>query len=402
MKGLFTKMTVFVAIMATTFISCTKAQHSNLDNGLYAEIKTSKGTMIAKLYYEEVPVTVANFVALAEGTHPKLADSLQGKPFYNGVIFHRVMNDFMIQTGDPLGTGMGNPGFRFMSEFDENLRHDKPGVLSMANSGGLGTNGSQFFITEVPYPSLDAFDANGNIKPCEQPRGVSCHSVFGQLVEGINIQDSISNVKVGMGNKPEEDVILQEVNIIRKGKDAKAFDAVKVFEELEPKLAERHQAIVDKQLEEKKKEAKVSAEEFKEKNKDLGDDFYESPTGMVMITTKEGSGVTPKSTDKVNIVCAGYLENGKLFYTNIKEVAQEGGIYNAVADERGAYKPFAPVYNSSAQLVPGFKEAVLRMEVGEKARVFIPSFLGYGSRQNGPIPANSNLVFDVEIVSIAE
>ncbi|MFK7747836.1 MAG: peptidylprolyl isomerase, partial [Kordia sp.] len=242
MKLFTTTITICLAIITLGFTSCknedkktttadtaanmestTQEADLKLDdkNGIFAEIKTNKGTMLAKLFYKRVPVTVANFVALAEGTHPKLSDELKGKPYYNGVSFHRVMDKFMIQGGDPTATGSGNPGYRFTSEFDKDLKHDKPGVLSMANSGGTGTNGSQFFITEVPYPSLDPMDASGNPKPCNRPR-VSCHAVFGQLIKGIEVQDSISNVAVDQVKKPLEDVIMLEVNIIRVGAEAKA------------------------------------------------------------------------------------------------------------------------------------------------------------------------------------
>jgi len=404
MKLFTTTITVFIVVMTLGFTSCTKAQKTELDDGIYAEIKTNKGVMVAKLFYKKVPVTVANFIALAEGTHPKLSDDQKGKPYYNGISFHRVMDKFMIQGGDPTGTGSGNPGYRFASEFDTELKHDKPGVLSMANSGGVNTNGSQFFITEVPYPSLDPVDFNGGPKPCQAPR-VSCHSVFGQLVKGIEVQDSISNVAVDpRSKKPLEDVIMTEVNIIRKGADAKAFDAVKIFTEDEPKLIDKYQQFVKDTKEayetKQKAQAQGAITKFKEDYKDLGE-LYESPTGMVMVTTQpSASGVKPKSSDTVTINCAGYLENGKLFYTNIKSVAQEGGTYSEAAEAQGGYSPFPTIYNSSARLVPAFKEAVLRMKVGEKAKVLVPSYLGYGSRPNGPIPANSNLIFDVELVEI--
>lgn len=400
----------FLFLTLLLSLNACQNKYPNLDDGLYAEITTNKGTMVAKLYYDKVPVTVANFVGLAEGNHPKLDDSLKGKPFYDGIIFHRVMDKFMIQGGDPTGTGTGSAGFKFTSEFDPELKHDRPGILSMANSGGISTNGSQFFITEVPYTRGDAFDNNGNVKPCEQ-RGVSCHGVFGELVLGLEVQDSISNVKVApRSNKPIEDVVIEKVTIIRKGSAAKAFDAVSVFNEQEPLLIERFETLREeqekvaaanraKELEILKEQSKVSAEAFKTANAGKGE-VFESQTGMIMITTKKGTGVTPKPTDKVNINCAGFLEDGTLFYTTWKEVAKANGIYNEQADKQGAYKPFADVYNSSARLVPGFREAFLRMNIGEKAKVFIPSYLGYGSKPNGPIPASSNLIFDVELVNI--
>ena len=149
------KILFLFLLMAST--SCQE-KYPDLEDGIYAEFVTSKGTMVAKLFYKKVPVTVANFVALAEGTHPELADSLKGKPFYNGITFHRVMDNFMIQGGDPTGTGNGSPGYKFDDEFDITLRHDKPGILSMANPGAH-SNGSQFFITEKETPWLDAFAA---------------------------------------------------------------------------------------------------------------------------------------------------------------------------------------------------------------------------------------------------
>ncbi|MFD2824265.1 peptidylprolyl isomerase [Lacinutrix iliipiscaria] len=397
MNLLKTTMKIFILALLLSTTSC-QDKYPDLEDGLYAEFVTSKGTMVAKLFYEKAPVTVANFVALAEGTHPKVVDSLKGKPFYNGLIFHRVMDKFMIQSGDHTATGAGNPGYRFFSEFDETLKHDKPGILSMANSGGLDTNGTQFFITEVVSQStinLNAYLPDGSLKNCEQ-RGVSCHAVFGELVIGLDVQDSISNVKVAARNRPVEDVTIQELNIIRKGSSAIAFDAAKVFTENEPKLAERHEGLKEKQLEALKEKSKIAAENFKEANKDLQGEVFESPTGIIMIKTKVGNGETPKPTDKVNIDCAGYFEDGRLFYTTWEDVAKENGMYN----ENGTYAPFDRVYNPNAGLIPGFREAFLKMNIGDKAKVFIPSYLGYGAIPNGPIPANSNLIFDIELVSI--
>ena len=229
-------MKILVLILFISFSSCND-KYPDLGDGLYAEFVTNKGTMIARLYFEKAPVTVANFVALAEGKHPMVDSIYKGKKFYNGLIFHRVMDKFMIQGGDPDASGRGGPGYKFGDEFDNTLKHDKPGILSMAN-GGANLNGSQFFIMEVPYPSLDAFDSQGNLKNCDNPR-VSCHAVFGELVLGLNIQDTISNVKIGPGNRPIEDVVIEELNIIRQGFDARNFDAVKVWETELPKLEEK-------------------------------------------------------------------------------------------------------------------------------------------------------------------
>ena len=207
-------LTALVVLLVLVNISCQE-RYPDLENGLYAEIVTSKGTMVAKLHYDKVPVTVANFVALAEGNHPMVEEKYKDKPFYDSITFHRVMDKFMIQGGDPTGTGRGTPGYRFAADYSPELKHDKPGILSMANGGGINTNGSQFFITEAPYPRGDFYDAQGNLKPCDQ-RGVSCHSVFGELVQGLEVQDSISNVEVidprARNHKPVEDVFITKVN----------------------------------------------------------------------------------------------------------------------------------------------------------------------------------------------
>ena len=145
------KTNFIIFFLACSMIFACNNNNLDLDDGLYAEFKTSMGTMLIKLTYEKTPVTVANFVALAEGNHPKVDNDFKGIKFYDGIIFHRVIDKFMIQGGDPLGDGTGGPGYKFLDEIDLSLKHDKPGVLSMANSGP-GTNGSQFFITEVATP----------------------------------------------------------------------------------------------------------------------------------------------------------------------------------------------------------------------------------------------------------
>jgi len=222
---------LFTLILTCNLCAC-KAQHSDLEDGIYAEIITTKGTMLAKLHYQKVPVTVANFVSLAEGTNTLVKEKYKNKKYFNGLIFHRVIDKFMIQGGDPTGTGTGSPGYKFKNEFHPDLKHDKAGVLSMANSGP-NTNGSQFFIMEVAKPFLD----NG-------------YNVFGQLIEGLDIQDTISNVKTARRDKPVVDVIIKEVNIIKKGAQAKAFNAAKVFEDhfIDAKRIKEEKALKKKQV----------------------------------------------------------------------------------------------------------------------------------------------------------
>ena len=394
-------------ILFLSLSSCNE-KYPDLGDGLYAEFVTNKGTMVAKLTFEKTPVTVANFVALAEGNHPMVDSTYKGKPFYNGLTFHRVMDKFMIQGGDPTGTGSGSPGYKFGSEFDKTLKHDKPGILSMANSGGLNTNGSQFFIMEVPYPSLDFIDALGNLKNCDQPR-VSCHSVFGELVLGLEIQDTISNVKVGPGNKPVEDVVIEEVNIIRQGFDARNFDAVKVWETELPKLEERKKQREEearKKTEEARKKAEevvntVAAEtlpilnDYKSKSKAL-------TSGLIYYTITKGNGPKPRQGQSVNINYEGYFIDGKLFDSNRKEVEEKYGMYNPQKDKGGYYGPMTMKISPDVQMISGFKEGVSQMRVGDKTYFYIPSHLAYGENGRPPIQPNTDLIFIIEMVEIVK
>lgn len=353
---------------------------TDLEDGLYAQFVTNKGDMTAKLFYKQTPVTVANFVALAEGTHPNVKDEYKGKRYYDGIIFHRVIDKFMIQGGDPTGTGSGDPGYKFQDEFVVGLKHDKPGILSMANAGPK-SNGSQFFITEVPTPFLDYK-----------------HTVFGELVKGLDVQDSISNVKTiepRRKDKPEQDVVIEKINIIRVGKDAKAFDAAKVFTEQEALLDKRLTAFKDQLKAEKEAEAKKQAEDFIANNSDKGTE-KRLPTGLIMMHKAAENGVQPKPGQKVEVSYAGYFaSDNSLFDTSDPEIAKANNKFN----ERKPYKNLEVPYDETAQLIAGFKEAILNMKVGDEARVFIPYHLGYGERRYGPIPGRSNLIFDIKLVS---
>lgn len=391
--------TVFFLLMLFVSVTACNNPYPNLDDGLYAEIVTNKGTMVAKLFYKKAPVTVANFVALAEGNHPLVKDEFKGKKYYNGTIFHRVIDKFMIQGGDPTATGSGGPGYKFDDEFSPDLKHDKPGILSMANSGP-DTNGSQFFITEKPTPFLDAYKPDGSLKKCGTFPGGGCHAVFGELVLGLDVQDSISNVKTDANNKPLEDVVIEAVNIIRKGLEAKTFDAPKIFTEESPKLKEKQAKIREEQRKKAEEKANAAREEFLKDNENLEGEVVKSDTGIAMIYTHKGNGAKPTSANMVLVNYAGYFTNGNLFDTNIKAIAQKYGKYNETRDERGGYKPFSVIYNEQARLVAGFKEALLKMNVGDKVRVFVPYYLGYGETGSGPIPPNTNLIFDLELVGI--
>jgi FKBP-type peptidyl-prolyl cis-trans isomerase len=287
-------------------------------------------------------MTVVNFVSLAEGNNPYVANKYKGKPFYDGLKFHRVISDFMIQGGDPTGTGAGNPGYQFKDEFDASLKHDKAGILSMANSGP-GTNGSQFFITHKATPWLDGK-----------------HTVFGHVVKG---QDVVNAIKKG-------DKILS-VKIIRKGKDAKKFNAPKVFDKL---MKEQQNA---EKLKKQKEEEKIASIIAKEKDAKVLD------SGLKIYIEEQGVEPKPKKGDRVRIHYTGYLRNGKKFDSSI---------------DRNA--PFiTPI--GVGRVIKGWDEGVLQLNVGTKAILYIPADMAYGKRGAGNvIPPNADLIFEVELLDV--
>ena len=374
----------FLLLLTITiaFTSCKSSKYPDLGDGLFAEIQTTKGDIVVKLEHEKTPITVANFVSLAEGTNTFVSEEHKGKKFYDGLKFHRVMKDFMIQGGDPLGTGMGNPGYKFMDEFNDSLVHDRKGVLSMANSGPT-SNGSQFFITHKETPWLN-----------------NRHSVFGEVVMGMAVLDSIAHVQVGEGDKPAVDVVMNKVEIIRNGKQAKKFDAVAIMTEYFASEGDRLEALEKEKAEKAAAIQKVAAAfastipADKQKAK-------EYPSGLRVLTLKEGDGEKPKIGQQVLVMYAGYLEDGSLFDSNYKEIAEKYNQFNPDRDQAGGYQAIPMQYSTEAQLIAGFKEALLAMKVGDKIRVFIPPHLGYGEQGGGPIPPNANLIFDLEITGMA-
>ena len=361
--------------LAIVLIGC-KSQYAELGDGIFADIQTTAGDIIVQLEYEKTPVTVANFVTLAEGKSPFVSDSLKGKPYYDGIIFHRVIKDFMIQTGDPSGTGRGNPGYKFKDEFNDSLKHDKKGILSMANSGPT-TNGSQFFITHKPTPFLDGR-----------------HTVFGHVVEGLEVVDSIAGTETSQEqmtkDKPLADIKMDKVQIIRNGKTAKNFDAVQVMSDYFKEEEERIAAF-------EKMKSDFVAEIAQQKQ-----EAEELPSGLKILTLKDGDGEKPNIGAKVNVLYAGYLEDATLFDTNYEEVAKKFDTYDDRAKQGGKYQPMPTDYSPDAAMIAGFKEGLQQMKVGDKVRVFIPSHLGYGPQGYGPIPPNADLVFDMEITGIIE
>ena len=371
----------FIALLSAMFVffSCNsqKKAYKDLGDGLFADIETTQGNIIVKLNYKETPVTVANFVTLAEGKNTFVKAEYKGKPFYNGTIFHRVIKDFMIQGGDPTGTGMGEPGYRFEDEIVPTLKHDKKGILSMANAGPA-TNGSQFFITQVPTPHLDGR-----------------HTVFGETVKGLEVIDAIANTKTVMNDKPEKDIKINKITIIANGKDAKNFNAVKVFEDYFKEINKRER--------EREAKTKAAAAKFLEEVKVQEPQAKALPSGVKIFKLVDGKGKQPNHTHQVMVNYAGYLKNGTLFDSNVKEIEEAYGKYNSLREQQGGYQAFPMPYNTSAQLIPGVRDALLTMKVGDKIRVFIPAALGYGERGAGDvIPPNSDLIFDIEITDIAK
>jgi FKBP-type peptidyl-prolyl cis-trans isomerase len=313
---------------------------SKQPDGLYAKFETAKGDIYCVLEHKKTPMTVANFVGLAEGAI-KNSVKADGVPYYDSLKFHRVIPNFMIQGGCPLGTGSGDPGYKFPDEIDETLKHIGPGILSMANAGP-GTNGSQFFITHVKTDWLDGK-----------------HTVFGHVVSGQNVVDSIK------GNDA-----LKHVVILRKGKEAEDFDAPKVFE-------------FEKTNVSAKAAAKAKAEQEK-MDKVLNETYGSAKTtasGLRYIIEKEGEGVAPTATSKVTVHYSGYLLNGNKFDSSV---------------DRGQ-----PATFGLNQVIPGWTEGLQLIKPGGKAKLIIPANLGYGANGYPPvIPPNSWLVFDVELINV--
>lgn len=369
-----------LAILALVFMaSSCEDKYPDVEDGIYAEIQTNKGTMFAQLYYEDAPISSANFVALAEGKHPLVTDSLKGKPFYDGLIFHRVIKDFMIQGGDITGTGGGNIGYTFDQEVSDSLKHDEKGILSMANAGP-NTNGTQFFIMHKENPGLDMR-----------------YNVFGKVVKGLEVVDSIALTPVN-GERPIDSMIMQKVSIIRKGKDAKKWDAVKTFEDAQAAAKQK-----------KEEEAKIAAErtaaapaERAAKAEELAllkEKATKLPNSAVMVyVKKKGTEGKPAEGASVSMEYSGFFTDGTLFDSSILEVAQRFDAVNPRKEQMNAYAPMPVQYSPTVGMVQGFKDAMLSMDYGDEIVAFIPSDLAYGERgAGGVIPPNTDLVFEMTI-----
>jgi peptidyl-prolyl cis-trans isomerase A (cyclophilin A) len=309
-----------------------------MENGIYAKFNTAKGSILVKLTHDLTPGTVGNFVALAEGNLENKVKP-QGTPYYDGLTFHRVIPDFMIQGGCPQGTGTGDGGYKFDDEFHPSLKHDRPGVLSMANAGP-GTNGTQFFITHVPTSWLDGK-----------------HTVFGHVVEGQDVVDAVE------GND-----ILKTLEIVRVGEEAQKWNAVEAFRTFEGSRAKREAAERDAA------EAKMEQ---------LAAGFDKTESGLRYKMIQKGSGKKAENGKTVSVHYEGSLESGKVFdssYPRKKPIDFKLG---------------------QGQVIEGWDEGIALLQVGDKARFVIPSHLAYGSRgAGGAIPPNATLIFDVELMDV--
>lgn len=309
-----------------------------MQDGLYAKFHTSKGDITIALEYKKTPGTVGNFVALAEGNLENSAKP-QGNPYYDGLNFHRVIPDFMIQGGCPQGTGTGNPGYQFDDEFHPDLKHDAPGILSMANAGP-GTNGSQFFITHVPTPWLD-----GN------------HTVFGKVIEGQDVVDAI-----------QQGDAIESLEILRVGAEAEKFNAVEAFRTFEGAREKRMAA------EKEAREAELDK---------VAAGFKKTESGLRYQILQEGAGEKAQKGKTVSVHYKGQLADGTVFDSS--------------------YKRNQPIEFplGVGHVIPGWDEGIQLLSVGDKARFVIPSDLAYGSRgAGGVIPPHATLIFDVELMKV--
>ncbi len=336
MKSFIRASLVSVAPLFALFAAPASA--GDLPPGLYARFDTSKGVIVCELFYQDTPMTVANFVGLAEG---KLDTSVkQGEPYYDDITFHRVIADFMIQGGDPTGTGAGGPGYRFADEIRPNLKHSTPGILSMANAGP-GTNGSQFFITHVPTPHLDGK-----------------HTVFGKVVQGQDVVD-----KIAKGD------VMNSVRIVRVGPEAEKFMVDQAFFE---KLQQENGSNSSK------KSAAAPKKDFAKQIRKYEKEAKTSASGLKYVVLEKGSGAKPRPGQKIEAEYTGRFMDGEMFDTSVG---------------RGPFE-FAV---GKGQVIAGWDEALGEMKVGEKRALIVPSKLAYGSRgAAGVIPPNATLFFEVK------
>jgi len=354
-KLLFTLFAFSIVAMAHAGEKAPKQKKQKLEPGMYAEFTTSKGVILIQLEFEKTPMTVANFVGLAEGKFT-VEDSINyTTPFYNGLKFHRVIPDFMIQGGDPQGNGSGGPKHRFYDEIDPTLKHIGPGILSMANSGP-NTNGSQFFITHKETPWLDGK-----------------HTVFGHVIAG---QDVV--------NKIAQDDLINTLKIIRVGKVAKKWNATEQFAAVYNKIKVEE----EKANAEMAKIAAMSQEEYAKfmltEIQKTHPDAKQTASGLVYIIENEGTGVKPTDGSKCSIHYSGTFRTSGVKFDSS---------YDRNAPMDFQYKV--------QRMIPGFEEGIGMIGKGGKAKLIIPYYAAYGAQgRPGAIPPYSDLVFDIEMMDL--
>ena len=313
-----------------------------MKEGLYAEMQTNKGKILVNLEFEKCPMTVANFIGLSEGTIPN-KEKKNAVPYYDGLKFHRVIDNFMVQGGCPKGSGVGGPGYNFPDEFHPKLKHISPGILSMANAGP-GTNGSQFFITHIATDWLD-----------------NKHTVFGNVIEGMDIVNSI-----------KKDDVLENITINRVGDAAIKFDAPTIF-------ANEVKNFEGNQQEKQKKEAMKVLDQIKEKYPNA----RTTESGLIVANEIKGKGMEALPGKVVSVHYTGRLMDGTVFDSSL---------------ERGEPIDFTL---GSGMVIKGWDEGIAELKVGGKATFIIPHHLAYGDNGHPPIiPAKATLEFDVELIDI--
>lgn len=377
-------------VVLLTACSTTPEKYKGLNDGVYAEILTNKGEILVELYAEDVPMTVANFVSLVEGTNSKLVDSLKGKNFYEGIIFHRVVDNFVIQGGGFTANGRKDAGYVFGDEFPKSedgdlmYRHDDKGILSMANSGPT-TNNTQFFITHKPIPHLDGK-----------------HAVFGKTIinalqlkelkskikDSLQLHKAIDSTRMAVVNSIVQKDTILSVKILKLGAEASSFNASEVFDT---------QLGDFENLEKGKKKAEEEVEKARYTNYLVEKAAFlaemdeakaeKTSSGLRILKLKKTSGKKIVDNKPLSINYTLYTADGK----KIQSTAETSGA------------PFVcQLDDAQRPMIAGFKEGVLTMNEGEKVRLFIPYYLGYGEEKYGPFPAKSDLVFEVEVLKIGK
>ncbi|MBT7816461.1 MAG: peptidylprolyl isomerase [Polaribacter sp.] len=384
------KIYIYSFIIVFFVVGCTPAKYNGLKEGLYAEIQTNKGDVLLELYAEDAPMTVANFVSLAEGTNTKVTDSIQGKKYFDGIRFHRVVNNFIIQGGDPTETGRGTAGYRFGDEFTKDVNgkllhiHGDAGMLSMAN-GGPESNGSQFFITHRAIPHLDG---KHTVFGKTVVNSLQLNTLKLQIKDSLKRKNAIDSLRMSVVNSIQQFDTIFTVKIIRIGAVANAFKAGEVFDNEFIKYAEGKK--------DRNKKAKDADEERFSK-------YLENRTTFL---AKMNESKAIKTASGLRILKLTSNPSGKKVVTN-KPIKAHFTLYIAdgtkIQSTLDSGNPFVfQLDDAEKPMITGFKEGAATLRVGEKARLFIPYYIGFGEAKYGPFPAKSDLVFEVEILEIGE